>query len=111
MRVTFKLFATLSGYLPQEHEGHRRNGNELPVDVPEGTTLKSLLERFPMPRALVHLVLVNGEYILPEERAGHVLREGDAVEHAVDLAGEVRRVAVVVDRVHGIRVERPSQAG
>ena len=87
MRVTFKLFATLSGYLPQEHEGHARAGNELPVDVPEGTSLQALIDRFPMPRALVHLVLVNGEYILPAERADHVLREGDAVAIWPPIAG------------------------
>lgn len=88
VRVTFKLFATLTGYLPEEHEGLARIGkNELPVDVPEGTTLQALIDRFPMPRALVHLVLVNGEYILPTERAGHVLREGDAVAIWPPIAG------------------------
>jgi sulfur carrier protein ThiS len=88
VRVTFKLFATLQGYLPEEYEGRARVGrNELPVVVPEGTTLQALIDRFPMPRALVHLVLVNGEYILPAERADHVLREGDAVAIWPPIAG------------------------
>lgn len=87
MRITFKAFATLGDYLPREHGGHLRSGNELPLDVPEGTTLQAVLEHFPLPRALVHLVLVNGEYILPDERAAHVLREGDAVAIWPPIAG------------------------
>jgi sulfur carrier protein ThiS len=87
VRITFKLFATLAEYLPREHEGHVRVGNELPLDVPEGTTLEAVVSRFPMPRALVHLVLVNGEFILPEERATRVLREGDAVAIWPPIAG------------------------
>ena len=87
MRITFKAFATLGEYLPREHEGHRRDRNELRMDVPEGTTLEGVLERFPLPRALVHLVLVNGEYILPAERAAHVLRDGDAVAIWPPIAG------------------------
>jgi sulfur carrier protein ThiS len=87
VRITFKLFATLSDYLPREHEGHARVGNELALDVPEGTTLQAVVDRFPMPRALVHLVLVNGEFILPAERARHVLREGDAVAIWPPIAG------------------------
>jgi sulfur carrier protein ThiS len=87
VRITFKLFATLGAYLPREHEGHVRVGNELPLDVPAGTTLQALIEKFPMPRALVHLVLVNGEFILPAERAGHALREGDVVAIWPPIAG------------------------
>jgi sulfur carrier protein ThiS len=87
MRVTFKLFATLGDHLPREHGGHVRDGNELPVDLPEGTTLQALIDRFPMPRQLVHLVLVNGVHVLPAERAAHVLREGDQVAIFPPIAG------------------------
>jgi sulfur carrier protein ThiS len=87
VRITFKAFATLGDYLPREHAGQRRSGNELPMDVAEGTTLQAVIDRFPMPRALVHLVLVNGEYIVPSERGAHVLREGDAVAIWPPIAG------------------------
>lgn len=87
MRITFKAFATLGEYLPREHAGHARRGNELALDVADGATLQAVLETFPLPRALVHLVLVNGEYILPAERATHVLREGDAVAVWPPIAG------------------------
>ncbi len=87
MRITFKLFAMLANYLPLEYEGNVRVGNELPLDVPEGTTLEAVLEKFPLPRALVHLVLVNGEFILPGDRARHVLHDGDAVAIWPPIAG------------------------
>ena len=87
MRITFKLFATLADYLPREFEGHLRVGNELPLDVPEGTTVEAVIEKFPMPRPLVHLVLVNGEFVLPGERARRVLAEGDAVAIWPPIAG------------------------
>jgi sulfur carrier protein ThiS len=87
VQITFKLFATLGQYLPREHEGRARVGNELPLEVPEGTTLQAVIEKFPMPRALVHLVLVNGEFILPAERSGHALRDGDVVAIWPPIAG------------------------
>ncbi len=87
MRITFKLFATLAQYLPREHDGHVRTGNELPLELPDGTTLEQVVEKFPMPRALVHLVLVNGEFILPADRARHVLHDGDAVAIWPPIAG------------------------
>jgi sulfur carrier protein ThiS len=87
VRITFKAYATLGEYLPREHEGHVRKGNELPMDVPEGTTLEAVVGRFPLPKALVHLVLVNGEYILPAERDAHVLRDGDVVAIWPPIAG------------------------
>jgi sulfur carrier protein ThiS len=87
VRITFKLFATLSEYLPDELDGHRSAGHEIAVDVPEGTALQAVLDRFPMPRALVHLVLVNGTYVPPGQRAGHALREGDAVAVWPPVAG------------------------
>jgi sulfur carrier protein ThiS len=87
VRITFKAFATLGDYLPREHGGHVRVGNELPLDVPEGTTVEAVLGRFPLPRALLHLVLVNGEYLHPSERAAHLLRDGDAVAVWPPIAG------------------------
>jgi sulfur carrier protein ThiS len=46
-----------------------------------------VIDRFHMPRALVHLVLVNGNYIPPAERAGHLLRDGDALAVWPPIAG------------------------
>jgi sulfur carrier protein ThiS len=87
VRITFKLFATLGDHLPPELDGHRRTGNQLPVDVAEGTALQALIDRFALPRDLIHLVLVNGAYVPPGLRAQHRLREGDAVAIWPPIAG------------------------
>jgi molybdopterin converting factor small subunit len=87
VQITFKLFATLSDYLPAQLDEHARVGNQIALDVPEGTAVQAVIDRFHMPRALVHLVLVNGNYIPPAERAGHLLHEGDALAVWPPIAG------------------------
>ena len=79
MRVTLRLFAMLGDHLPPDVQGQRRAGNELPVDVPEGTCVQEVIDRFNLPSRLVHLVLVNGVYIAPRACAGHVLNADDEV--------------------------------
>lgn len=87
MRVQLKLFATLGEHLPLELDGHRRRGNELPIEVPEGTTVQEVIHRFSLPAGLVHLVLVNGEFIHPSHRSTHRLVEGDALAMWPPVAG------------------------
>jgi sulfur carrier protein ThiS len=87
VRITFKLFATLSGYLPHELDGHRRVDNQIDLDVSDGTAVQAVIDRFAMPQSLIHLVLVNGAYIPPAQRSEHVLREGDAVAVWPPIAG------------------------
>jgi sulfur carrier protein ThiS len=87
MRITFKLFATLKDYLPPQGDPRARVGNEIAMDVPEGTAVQAVIDRHNMPRALVHLVLVNGNYIPPVERAGHLLHEGDELAIWPPIAG------------------------
>ncbi len=87
MRVVLKLFASLGHLLPAELDGHRRQGNELPMDVPEGTAVQELIDRMQLPAALVHLVLVNGAFVHPAHRAGHRLAEGDALAIWPPVAG------------------------
>jgi len=87
VQITFKLYATLRDHLPQKLERHERVGNQIAVDVPEGTVVQALIDRFNLPRALVQLVLVNGVFIPPDQRAGHVLREGDALAIWPPIAG------------------------
>jgi len=87
MRITFKLFATLGEHLPGELDGHRRQGNELPLEVPEGVAVQEVIDRFRLPVALVHLVLVNGAYVPPAERGTRRLRPGDALAIWPPVAG------------------------
>ena len=83
MDITFKLFASLGDYLPAAV----RPGNEMTLSVAEGATIAQVIEPFALPPKLVHLVLVNGQYIAPAERATHVLRAGDALAIWPPIAG------------------------
>ena len=83
MRVTFKLYAMLSDYLPDE----ARKTNSVALDVPPGRTVGQVIDEFNLPQKLVHLVLVNGNYVPPAERAGRALAEGDVLAVWPPIAG------------------------
>ena len=83
MRITFKLFATLQDYLPAEG----RKTNALALDLDDGTTVDEIVRRFGLPEKLVHLVLIDGSFIPPGERAGRVLREGETLAIWPPVAG------------------------
>lgn len=82
MQVTLKLFATLGDHLPP---GARFNQVEL--DVPDGTTVQALIDRYQLPPKLVHLVLVNGVFVPPTERATRALAPGDVLAIWPPIAG------------------------
>lgn len=82
MKITFKLYATLSDYLPA---GQRYNAVELDIDP--ATTIGDLIERFKLPQKLVHLVLVNGVYVAPAQRLARTLASGDALAIWPPVAG------------------------
>ncbi|NJD34939.1 MAG: MoaD/ThiS family protein [Betaproteobacteria bacterium] len=83
MKITFKLFATLQDYLPAEG----RKNNALALDLEEGTTVDQVVKRFGLPERLVHLVLIDGAFVAPGERAGRVLREGETLAIWPPVAG------------------------
>ena len=83
MKVTFKLFATLQDYLPAE----ARKTNALILDLDEATTVTQLIDRFSLPPKLVHLVLVDGTFVAPAERAGRTLKEGETLAVWPPVAG------------------------
>lgn len=83
MKITFKLYATLTDHLPAE----ARRRNQVELDVPEGATIDEITAPFGLPPRLVHLVLVNGHYIAPEDRPRHRLREGDVLAIWPPIAG------------------------
>ena len=84
MNVRLKLFATLSDYLPPVEE---RKGNEVALDVPDDTTVAQVIERFNLPRTLVHLVLINGLFVPPAARGHRSLTEGDVLAIWPPIAG------------------------
>ncbi|WP_374674340.1 MoaD/ThiS family protein [Ideonella sp.] len=83
MHITFKLYASLTAYLPPE----RRSGNQMPLELPVGATVAEAVAPFALPMHLVHLVLINGHYVPPEQRASRVLNEGDVLAIWPPIAG------------------------
>jgi sulfur carrier protein ThiS len=83
VRITFKLYAGLTQYLPHD----ARVGNAMPLELPDGTTIMRAIEPFGMPPKMVHLVLIDGVYIAPEQRAERVLKDGDVLAIWPPVAG------------------------
>lgn len=83
MEITFKLFASLSDYLPAA----ARQSNSLPLEVDDGCTVAAVIAAWALPPRMVHLVLVNGEYIPPQERGKRQLCAGDALAIWPPIAG------------------------
>lgn len=82
MKITLKLYASLKPYLPT---GTPRN--EAEVELPRGTTVQSAIDGLGMPEGSYKLVLVNGLFVVPEERATQVFAEGDALAIWPPVAG------------------------
>jgi sulfur carrier protein ThiS len=87
MRVTFKLFAMLTDYLPQQLDGRPRSGNVIELDLPDGTTVQQVIDRYGLPARLVHLVLVDGTFIPKEQRESRKLVDGETLAIWPPVAG------------------------
>ena len=83
VKVTFKLFATLADYLPAGAKS-----NQIELDFGDGVpTVGQVIEQHQLPAKLVHLVLVNGNFVAPEARNGHRLKDGDTLAIWPPIAG------------------------
>jgi sulfur-carrier protein len=83
MRITFKLYASLTQYLPAD----ARQSNQVSIEVDAAAPIAKIIEPYGLPHKLVHLVLVNGHYVQPEERLTRVLQEGDVLAIWPPIAG------------------------
>ncbi|NBY27499.1 MAG: MoaD/ThiS family protein [Betaproteobacteria bacterium] len=83
MHITFKLFASLTDYLPPE----ARYTNILQLEVAPDATISQIIEPFGLPSKMVHLVLINGSYIEPDKRLSQTLVEGDVLAIWPPIAG------------------------
>ncbi len=83
MDITFKLYASLTDYLPVE----ARRSNQLALQVADGATIAEVIAPFALPMAMVHLVLINGVFVPPEERASRALAAGDVLAIWPPIAG------------------------
>lgn len=82
MQITLKLFASLSDYLPP---GSR--DNRVDLETGEGDTVAAVIQRYQLPERLVHLVLVNGNYVAPGDRPTRQLQAGDQLAVWPPIAG------------------------
>ena len=83
MQVTLKLYASLADHLPLE----ARRTHRLPLDLPAGTTIAEVIDQQSLPQKLCHLVLVNGLFIPPTERATRALQQDDELAIWPPIAG------------------------
>ena len=82
MKITLKLYASLKQFLPDGSKG-----NVAEIDVVEGASVQSVLDDIGMPEGVYKLVLVNGVFIVPEEREARLFIEGDALAIWPPVAG------------------------
>jgi sulfur carrier protein ThiS len=78
VQVEVRLFANLADYRPP---GPRRGATR--VELPEGATLRELLDRLRIPDELPRVLLVNGCDVAPTAR----LCPGDVVDVLPPLVG------------------------
>lgn len=83
MNITFKLYASLAQHLPPEAAG----SNAVKIDIDPQATIADIIAPFNLPMKLVHLVLINGVYVAPEDRASRTLQEGDVLAIWPPIAG------------------------
>ena len=83
MKLTLKLFASLAARLPPD----ARSTNRVDLDVPAGTTVADVIRRYDIPAPLCGIVLIDGEWVAPGDRAGRVLLEGNVLAIWPPVAG------------------------
>jgi len=83
MKITLKLYASLSDYLPIE----ARKLNALELELAFGTTITQVIERQNLPPKSCHLVLIDGVFVPPAERAKRALAEGETLAIWPPIAG------------------------
>ncbi len=83
MKITLKLFAGLTDYLPEQG----RDGNAVSFEVAVDSTVGQVIDSCHLPPKMVHLVLVNGHYIEAQQREQRRLIEGDVLAIWPPIAG------------------------
>ena len=83
MKITLKLFASLTDYLPPEN----KYTNLVELEVAPDASIMQIITPLALPAKMVHLVLVNGKYVEPEQRLTQTLVEGDVLAIWPPIAG------------------------
>jgi sulfur carrier protein ThiS len=83
MRITLKLFASLTDRLPAE----ARARHSVELDVGPGTTVQDVITRRGIPEALCSIVLVDGHWVARPDRPTRALAEGEVLAIWPPIAG------------------------
>ncbi|MCB1621736.1 MAG: MoaD/ThiS family protein [Thiothrix sp.] len=83
MKITLKLYATLSDLLPPE-----ARSNRVEIEVADAVSVNELIARFHVPPPLAHLVLLNGVFVAPAQRGQPgLIQAGDVLAIWPPVAG------------------------
>jgi molybdopterin synthase sulfur carrier subunit len=83
MRITLKLFASLTAHLPAE----ARASHQLDLDVAPGATVLEVIRLQGVPEALCAIVLVDGHWVARPDRAARTLSDGEVLAIWPPIAG------------------------
>jgi sulfur carrier protein ThiS len=83
MKAALKLFASLARFLPPEAQRTSR----IDLELEPGFTVQALIDRYRIPPEHCSLVLLNGVFVPPGERATRILVEGDVLAIWPPVAG------------------------
>ena len=83
MKITLKLFASLTDYLPPAV----KYTNMVELEVAPDSSISRIIGAMSLPEKMVHLVLVNGKYVEPEDRLTRTLAESDVLAIWPPIAG------------------------
>lgn len=78
MRITVKLYASLSSLIPQN-----ASADGAIIDVKDGTKVNELLEELRIPKDSIKIVFLNGV----QSKGDEVLKEGDRLAVFPPIAG------------------------
>lgn len=83
VNIKLKLYASLADHLPPEAQAT----SSLPLALAPGTTVGQIIAQRRLPEKSCHLVLINGVFIPPAERASRTLSDGDELAIWPPVAG------------------------
>lgn len=82
MQLTFKLYAGLSEFLPSHAQEHA-----VQIEIDDGLNVFDIVDRYGIPREMIHLVLKNGVYLHQHEREDPGFKDGDVLAIWPPVAG------------------------
>lgn len=83
MKITLKLFASLSVHLPAE----ARSSHRVELEVDADATVADVILRQGIPPGQCAIVLVDGVWVAPPDREARVLADGEVLAVWPPVAG------------------------